>query len=118
MANRNVYHMVSDFMNFDEKKCKVIHFGRENPGFDYHMNNITLPVTHDETDVGVVIQNTLKPSKHCAQVARKANAILGTIARSFHFKDRFTFLHLYKTYVFAVTLNIVPLPGRPTSSPI
>ena len=75
---------------FYEKKCKVIHFGRENPGFDYHMNNITLPVTHDETDVGVVIQNTLKPSKHCAQIARKANAILGTIARSFHFKDRFT----------------------------
>ena len=86
-------------MKFNEKKCKVIHFGRENPGFDYHMNNITLPVTHDETDVGVVIQNTLKPSKHCAQVARKANAILGTIARSFHFKDRFTFLNLYKTYV-------------------
>ena len=86
-------------MKFNESKCKVIHFGHGNPRYDYQMNGITLPVTEEETDVGVIIQSNLKPPKHCITIARKAHAVLGTLTRSFHYRDRHTFLNLYKTHV-------------------
>ena len=41
----------------------------------------------------------LKPSDHCSIVAGRARHILGQISRSFHFRDRKTFLKLYTTYV-------------------
>ena len=86
-------------MKFNEKKCSVIHFGRNNPQFDYTMNNIPLCKSQEERDVGVKITSSLKSSKHCAEIASKANAILGQMCRSFHFRDRHVFLNLYKTYV-------------------
>ena len=52
-----------------------------------------------EKDVGVCVSTNLKPSHHCAEVARKAQAILYQISRSFHFRDRNVFVKLYKQYV-------------------
>jgi len=86
-------------MQFNEKKCKVIHFGRSNPKFDYYMNNIKLTEVSEEVDVGVKIHSSLKPSKHCAEIARRANGILGQLSKSFHYRDKRTFVNLYKTYV-------------------
>ena len=84
-------------MQFNEKKCKVIHFGRSNPKFDYYMNNIKLTEVSEEVDVGVKIHSSLKPSKHCAEIARRANGILGQLSKSFHYRDKRTFVNLYKT---------------------
>ena len=86
-------------MQFNEKKCKVIHFGRNNPKFDYSMNGIKLKEVHSEKDVGVNIHSSLKPSVHCEIIANKANALLGRLTKSFHYRDRVTFVNLYKTYV-------------------
>ena len=52
-----------------------------------------------EKDVGVLISDTLRPSRHCAEIARKASAILYQISRSFHYRDKYIFVKLYKTYV-------------------
>jgi hypothetical protein len=41
----------------------------------------------------------LKPSQQCAKAAATARAVLGQISRAFHFRDKFTFVRLYKTYV-------------------
>ena len=63
------------------------------------MNNIQLPSVTEETDVDVLIHTSLKPSKHCANICRQANGVQGTIACSFHYRDRHVFLNLYKTHV-------------------
>ena len=86
-------------MKFNETKCKVIHFGHGNKKLDYFMNNVKLPEVSQETDVGVLVHSSLKPSKHCLDISRKANGVLGTISRSFHYRDRYVFLNLYKTHV-------------------
>merc|ERR1711911_421879 len=52
-----------------------------------------------EKDIGVLLDSSLKPSKQCAEAARRANAILGEISRAFHFRDRFVYVKLYKKYV-------------------
>ncbi len=45
------------------------------------------------------MKSDLKPSENCAKAARTANTVLGQIVRSFHYRDRRTFVGLYKLYV-------------------
>jgi len=47
------------------------------------------------------MNSNLKPktSSQCAKAARTATAVLGQISRAFHFRDRWTFIRLYKFYV-------------------
>ena len=63
------------------------------------MSGIALQEVSTEKDIGVLLDSSLKPSKQCAEAARRANAILGEISRAFHFRDRFVYVNLYKKYV-------------------
>ena len=60
-------------MEFNVKKCKVMHVGRSNPD--------------------------LKPSPQCAEASRRASTVLGQITRTFFYRDRTTFLRLYTQFV-------------------
>ena len=86
-------------MKFNETKCKVVHFGNNNPKYTYTMNGTPLSESLCEKDVGVFINNDIKPSTHNAKAATKANTILGMMAKAFHYRDRITWIKLYKTYV-------------------
>jgi hypothetical protein len=91
-------------MLFNSGKCKVIHFGRRNNEYTYTMGGYApagsvLESVVEEKDVGVIIHNSLKPSAQCAKAAKKANQVLGQMARAFHYRDRVTWVRLYKTYV-------------------
>jgi len=86
-------------MAFNTAKCKVMHIGRQNPRYPYTMGGDTLATTDSERDIGVLVRSDLKPSDQCAKAARTANAVLGQISRAFHFRDRWTFIRLYKLYV-------------------
>ena len=86
-------------MAFNAQKCKVMHIGRSNPQYQYKMGDHTLETTTTERDIGVLVSNSLKPSDQCAKAAMTANAVLGQIGRAFHYRDRWTFVKLYKLYV-------------------
>ena len=86
-------------MEFNVKKCKVMHIGRGNPMYQYSMNGTPLQVCEGERDIGVQISNTLKPATQCAEAARRANAILTQISRAFMYRDRRVFVQLYKQFV-------------------
>ena len=60
---------------------------------------VVLNASTEEKDVGVIIHNSLKPAKQCAKAASKANQILGQMMRAFHYRDKYTWIRLYKTYV-------------------
>jgi hypothetical protein len=81
-------------MAFNIEKCKIMHVGRNNPGYDYYMNGIRLNVVEQETDVGVIIQKDLKPTKQCHKATNTATGVLKTIQRIFHFRDKVVFLQL------------------------
>ena len=53
----------------------------------------------EKRDIGVIIHKSLKPSLQWKEAARKTNVVLTQVARSFHCRDRKTFLYLYTTYV-------------------
>ena len=66
-------------MLFNIDKCKVVHFGTNNPLCTYSMNNNVLSVVEEEKDLGIIVQNNLKVSSQCVQVVKTANKILGVI---------------------------------------
>ena len=91
-------------MDFNKKKCKIMHFGNSNPRFSYHMGGyapggIVVEEVHEEKDLGVMISDTLKPGAQCAKAAKKANSVLGQMSRAFHFRDKVVWIRLYKTFV-------------------
>jgi hypothetical protein len=76
-----------------------MHIGLRNPRHPYFMNGVKLGTTEEEKDVGVYVDPTLKPSNHCKKVVEKARAILNQITKNFHYRDKHTFLRLYKQYM-------------------
>ena len=86
-------------MEFNVKKCKVMHIGNTNPRATYSMTGADLDKTTAERDIGVKVQSNLRPTQQCVEAAQRANVVLGQITRAFHFRDRITFIQLYKQYV-------------------
>ena len=91
-------------MEFNATKCKVMHAGSRNPNFSYTMRGhapagTVLEPSKVEKDLGVLIHASLKPSEQCAAAAKKANSLLGQMARSFTYRHKDTWLHLYRMYV-------------------
>jgi hypothetical protein len=86
-------------MEFNTSKCKIMHVGRGNPGYTYYLNGTELSTTEEEIDVGITVQKSLKPGRHCEKAANRATAILKLILRNFHYRDRNVFMKLYKQYV-------------------
>jgi hypothetical protein len=86
-------------MAFNLAKCKIMHVGRQNPQFEYFMRGEKINTTEEERDIGVAVTKNLKPAAQCSKAAGRAMAVLHQIRRNFHYRDRFTFVMLYKQYV-------------------
>ena len=86
-------------MLFNMDKCYVIHSGRGNPQFGYLWGGGDLAVTEEEKDVGVMVTSSLKPSVQCARASKKANMVLGQLARGVTYRDRVTFIRLYQVFI-------------------
>ena len=86
-------------MLFNLDKCHVMHLGRGNKEFSYFMGVNRLISVDQEKDLGVTLHKSLRPSIQCSKGALKANQVLGQISRSVTYRDKVTFLRLYKVFV-------------------
>ena len=86
-------------MTFNISKCKVMHLGNGNIRQEYKMNGQILESVDEETDIGVKMARTLKPSTQCIKAAATAQTVLSQICRAFHYRDRHIFVRLYAQYV-------------------
>ena len=86
-------------MKFNVDKCKVMHFGDKNINYKYHMFDVPLMEVNDEKDLGIIISNDLKNSKQCIAASKKANKMLGFIARNFDYKTPDVISKLYTSLV-------------------
>jgi len=95
-----LWKWVTDWgMAFNVEKCHVMHFGKNNSKHKYEMDGRVLEESAKEKDVGVLISNDGKPSAHVKKAASTATAVLNQILRTFHYRDRITYLRLYAQYV-------------------
>ena len=96
----NLYKWSCDWqMLFNLDKCHILHFGKTNPRYDYNINGYQLHHVDEEKDLGVIIDSTCTPSKQVSAAALKGNQVLGQLLRSFTYRDKYTFIKLYKQYV-------------------
>ena len=91
-------------MDFNAKKCKIMHIGNQNPHYTYTMGGFApagtiLTDVTEEKDIGVMVHNSLKPSVQCAKAATTANQVLGQMARSVHYRNKYSWIGLYKSFV-------------------
>ena len=73
--------------------------GTHNPGYKYKMEGTELQEVTEEKDIGILIHQSLKPTKHCKKAADMAGAVLKQITKNFHFRDKNIFKKLYIQYV-------------------
>ena len=86
-------------MQFHPKKCKVMHFGRNNPKHIYLMGNNIINVTHEEKDLGITITDNLNWRRQTAICVKKANRTMGMIKHTFSHIDKEMFTTLYSTLI-------------------
>ena len=73
-----------------------MHFGRQNIRYGYKMN--VIEEVKEEKDLGVWMEEDLRPSKQCQVADKSANWALGQL-RAFHFRKASCLVPLYKTFV-------------------
>ena len=76
-----------NLMGFNVSKCKVVHYGRNNPMCQYSLNGVTIEPAKEETDLGVLFVENMSFSKHIAKKSKKANSVLGIIHKTFSYKS-------------------------------
>lgn len=86
-------------MKFNVAKCKVLHVGNKNIRQEYFLGGLKLECSSQEKDLGVIVDQTLTGTSHCALAAKKANRMVGYIARSIEYKSKDVVLLLYNTLV-------------------
>ena len=92
-------------LRFNASKCKTLHLGNRNQEHTYSMrkhddtNRVMLDSTEIEKDLGVLVDNELKFTKHVVAQVNKANKILGLIRRSSEYIDYITMKQLFTALV-------------------
>lgn len=87
-------------LGFNADKCSVLHLGKKNAHFSYHVDtNKTLMKAENEKDLGVIMDKDLKFKAQIENNIAKANQILGIIKRNFKNASSTAKCQLYKSLV-------------------
>ncbi len=63
------------------------------------MNSAEITKVNEEKDLGVIICNDIKPGKHCTEVVKTANKLIGFTGRTFELKSEKVVLTLFNALV-------------------
>ena len=84
-------------MEFNIKKCKLMHIGRDNRNIDCVMRGSKLQVIDSEKDLDIIIMDDGKNSRQCLCAYNNSIRILGMSNRTSIYKEKKVLVNLYKT---------------------
>ena len=85
------------------KKCNTLYIGRNNPCYQYTLNDTPLEsVGNSCKDLGVYISSDLSARVHCANIVAKASRISNMIHRCFLSKNSDLKVMAFKSYVLPI----------------
>ena len=82
-------------LRFNVKKCKTVHYGKNNQFYQYTMKFEDIETASEEKNLGGLKQD-LKVGSH---IAEKVNSTLSLIVRTFDYIEKDSFILLYKSLV-------------------
>ena len=79
-------------MQFNTKKCKVLHYSKGNLNFPYSVsdesgNEHPIEKVDFQRDLGVIFETTIKWTEQIAASVNLANRILGILSRTFESRE-------------------------------
>ena len=86
-------------MEINISKCVVMHCGKNNPNFNYNLNEVSLKSVQNYEDLGVLIDNKLSFSDHCLKVRNKSTRTMMYIKQCVTTRNRNTMLKLFTSLV-------------------
>jgi len=86
-------------LSLNERKCRVLHLGNNNPRYSYHLAGTCLEEAETEKDLGVWTETNLGVTKHCRELASKANKLIGLLGRHLPKLNDDAFRRLYSTLI-------------------
>jgi hypothetical protein len=86
-------------LNINISKCQLLHLGKNSEKFSYSIYGQLVPVQVEVSDLGVIVDFSLKFQSHIDKIIGKAYSRIGTLFRGFSCRN-LSFLRLaYITYI-------------------
>ena len=79
--------------------CSTLHVGRHNTRNRYTINGEDIGKSNSEKDLGVLINQDLRPREQCIRARNRANRVLGSIAWSVSNRSADVIIRLYLVLV-------------------
>jgi hypothetical protein len=95
-----IHQWICDWqLHLAPEKCKIVHFGRNNPKFSYTLDSSPIQSSSGERDLGIFINHDLRWTNHISKITKKAEGVLASLNRAFVSRSPDIYMKLFKTMV-------------------
>ena len=84
---------------FNFNKCIVLHYGNNNPNFEYALCDHVLSSADPANDLGVIRATNLIYDEHCTNIIRRANSTCAFILRNFASRNASFMSRIFVAYI-------------------
>ena len=86
-------------LTFALNKCRVVHFGRNNPNLPYFLETEQIQISPGVRDLGIFINHDLRWTQHVSKIVKRAEGVLASLNRAFVSRSPDVYIKLFTALV-------------------